>query len=487
MTSSITAQPVVSTEIRAGALTTLAAIGSYNKFTICDPTQISFAGQIFQRHTNFSVAFHTVQVESKPQQAEFWPQGKMVKLRFNQNRNADLIGPSFLHCYWGRLQTNVAAKQIAWVNELGNAVVLRARFTVGNVRVEENTGEALHCLKETGIRGPGLDESQMLGAFSVPTPAPLYSRGVPSAQIVYSSANNHTYTPLNFHFCQQKEEYFPLVAVQYNDPVIEIDLRAKEDLIYAANMSSGVPGSVYTPLAILSEFSAGVFEGGDLYSMDICYSGIYLDAEERRLRAQKPYSYVFKYIRGPQIINVTQYQKQVQQKIEWENATASYFWFYIDTLNVFDRQYFDFSTRAPFASIPSIFSGFGTYTRMNPFAEVTIKVNDNVRVRADGMYFYQVAPYVAQQNRLPTPPSYICSYHYDMDASVWNQDFGSQNDGRIDNLVFDFTFVNSSADFTTGAATNNGIAYPGQIQLYAKKFSVAKVAGGQFGLVFPTV
>jgi len=484
--TSITPQPQIPTEVKAGALTTLAAIGSYNKFTVCDPKIVSFATRHFERHTNFAVAFHAVIVNHIPTPTEFWQDKKLVTFSFAKHRNADLIGPTFLHCYWGAIQSTQVAQQVAYANELGNAVVSKARFIVGTVKVEETNGEALHCLKEFGIRGPSLDESQMLGSFAVASTVASEPTGVPAPMRVYSSMNRHTYTPLNFHFCQERAEYFPLVGVQNNDPVIEIELRAKQDLFTAVDTTAGPPKTLLSPLQIVTNFNDGLFTGGELLSMEIAYSGIYLDNAERQERAQRPYSYVFKYVRGPITIPVVANQKQAIVKADWENASSSYFWFYRRSSALTSQSYFDFSTRQPYASIPSNLTGSDLYTPLNPFAAATIRVNNHVRVKADGMYFYQVAPYVAKQNRLPTEPSFISSFHFDMNASEWNVDFGSQNDSRIDNLIFEFLFENTSSD-GSGNPTNDGIAEAGEIQLYAQKFSVAKIAAGQFGLMYSTV
>jgi len=483
--------------VKQGAITTLAALGAYDKFVVCDPQRASFPAQSFARHTNFSVAFQLRGIPNAPLGSQFWERGRTVQFSFDKTeRSADLIGPTFLHCHWNRIAAAAplvsSTDLIAYVNELGNAVVDTATFLVGNTPVESHTSEALHCMSEFGVRGAGLNEASMLGKFSTtlspiddPTTLPVTTRA-------WSTANRHTYTPLNFHFCHEKEEYFPLVAVQYQDPVIELSLRGKLDLIRAVTAAS--PNVIIQDSLVQSRFEAGDYVGGDLLAMDIGYTGIYLDTDERRTRAQNPHSYVFQYVNCKEKYRVQQNDKKLEVKLNYENATSSYWWFYRrdsitrpTTANGAVKDYFDFSTRQPFNSIPPNVGGVAeVYTPLNPFAVSTIYVNNNVRVTGDGVFFNQVNPYIARTNRLPSEPSFVNSFNFGTNAAQWNHDNGSQNDSKIDNLVFEFTFENSDAN-GAGVATNNGLAETGTVYVYANKFSVAKISGGQFGLAFTTI
>lgn len=496
MTTTYTPVICPPSKIKSGALTTLAAIGAYNSFIVCDPEKPSFPGQSFARHTNFAVGFHLGAVTHAPIGSRFWDRDHLVKFSFGAHeRAADLIGPTFFHCYWQRL-ASTSSDLISWVNELGNAVVNRATFLVGNQKIEEMTGEALHCLGEFGIRGPGLHEDQMLGKFDTAQTISSEPTNIPVNLRAWSSANRHTYTPLNFHFCHRKDEYFPLVSVQYQAPEIHIQLRGKIDLIKAvtpASSSPPVPASIVEDLLILNNFTNGTYTGGDLLSMDIGYSGVYLDTDERRARANRPYSYVFEYIKCDETVNVNANTRELRRKVTFENASSAYWWFY--RRNSITRgtvalvkDYFDFSTRQPWNSVPANSGGISSvYTPLNPFACARILVNNNVRASGDGLFFYQVNPYIALANRTPREPHFINSFDFGMNAAQWNYDNGSQNDSQIDNLVFEFTFENSSADPTTGVATNDGIAEGGTVFIYATKFSVAKISGGQYGLAFSTV
>jgi len=495
MTSSYAAITVNPQSVKSGTLTTLAALGSYDKFIVCDAQKASFPVQTFSRHTNFAIGFQLAAIANAPLGSGFWERGRELTFSFDKTeRSADLIGPTFLHCQWGRLAATVdpSTNQIAYVNELGNAVVSSARFSVGGVPIEEVTGEALHCMNELGVRGPGLDESMMLGKAQITQTTAAVPQSIPITMRVWSTANRHTYTPLNFHFCHRREEYFPLVAVQYQAPEILLRLRGKVDLIRAVNTVPD-PNEIVPDATIVSRFASGEYVGGELLAMDIGYSGVYLDSEERRARANKPYSYVFQYVHCKENFRVQKNQRVLEQKVSFENATSSYWWFYrrdsIDRVTATGgpiKDYFDFSTRQPYGSIPLTVGGVDDiYVPLNPFAGTRILVNNNVRVAADGLFFNQVNPYIALANRLPREPSFINSFNFGMDAAQWNYDNGSQNDSKIDNLVFEFTFENSDA--VGGVATNNGLDEAGTVFVYANKFSVAKISGGQYGLLYSTI
>src|SRR6056300_1242394 len=269
------------------------------------------------------------------------------------------------------------------------------------------------------------------------------------------------YLPLIFFFNRNPGLYLPLIALQYHEVRIDIDL--------ASDMSSYLNTSVFKVWA----------------------NYIYLDTEERRRFAQKGHEYLIEQVQhtGTDTVD-TGATKQVRlsynhpvKELAWcfsnTSATSSLWNFTTDTNNiVVDSNVTAISESNTF--VPTSFSGAPllsvgaagstvdfTEEAVGPLNKFKLVLNGQDRFKEqEGKYFNQVQAY---NHHTGSPYAGVYSYSFALKPEE-HQPTGTCNFSRIDN-----------AQVAVTANTLNGAT---SMHMFATNYNVLRIQSGMGGLAF---
>ena len=249
-----------------GGLMQLVAYGAQDVYLSGNP-QITFFKVVYRRHTNFSV---------EPIQQTWNGVGDFGRtVTCNINRNGDLITNMYL-------VVELAAKTVTgggwgYVNRLGNALVQMCKVEIGGSMIDTQYGDWLNVWYElTHKAGQARGFARMIG-------------DVPELKAINSDPKPYyvMYVPLQFWFNRNNGLALPLIALQYHD--VRITVQMQQAVNCVNYLGSTAPSSTELP------------------SMSDCYlliDYVYLDSEERKRFAQASHEYLIEQLQftGPELL-----------------------------------------------------------------------------------------------------------------------------------------------------------------------------------------
>lgn len=234
-----------------GGLMQLVAYGAQDIYLTGNP-QITFFKVVYRRHTNFAM--------------------ESIEQTFNGNvdlgrrvtatisRNGDLIKDMWLECEFDYSGGDTDATLVKPVYGLGNALVKQVEVEIGGQLIDRQYGEWLDIWSELSTpEGKRVGYDEMVGNV-VATPETVYPK-------------SRLDVPLMFWFNRNPGLALPLIALQYHEVKINLEIET------AANLSSGAE--------LLALGSGGI-------SFWVDY--IYLDTDERRRFAQVSHEYLIEQV-----------------------------------------------------------------------------------------------------------------------------------------------------------------------------------------------
>lgn len=201
-----------------GGLIQLVAYGIPDIYLTGDP-QITFFKVAYKRHTNFSIEPIKQYFSSSP---DF---GKKVSCILT--KAGDLISKSYLYIELPFIppfkqsdnQTLDNLKKIAWVRKLGFALINKISIEIGGQLIDCHYGDWLNIWSElTNTHDKSLNE--MIGNLPELT------------SLTNGKMSHKLYIPLEFWFCQDSGLALPIVALQYSEVSIHLELNRAEDCYY---------------------------------------------------------------------------------------------------------------------------------------------------------------------------------------------------------------------------------------------------------------
>ncbi len=248
-----------------GGLMQLVAYGAQDVYLTGNP-QITFFKAVYRRHTNFSMEA-IEQVFNG--QADF---GKKVTCTIS--RNGDLIHRMYLQVTLPRIEATSSSAFFRWVNYVGHMLIKSVEVQIGGQRIDKQYGDWLNIWTELTVQpGHRAGYDNMVG-----NTVALTGTGLSSTEATT------LYVPLQFWFCRNPGLALPLIALQYHEVKIEMDIRPKSELYVSTSGSLSACGVSTNGL---DAFCVPSLEYASLY---IDY--IYLDTDERRRFAQTSHEYL---------------------------------------------------------------------------------------------------------------------------------------------------------------------------------------------------
>ena len=423
----------------------LVAYGAQDIYLTGNP-QITFFKVVYRRHTNFAVEAIEQTFNG---QADF---GKRVTATIS--RNGDLIQQMYLEVILPACTgTFTANSSNVWTYGVGNALVKQAEIEIGGQLIDRQYGDWMNIWTElTVTAGKRAGYDNMVGN-NKPSDAVKQTGGVQ-----FDTAKR-LFVPLHFWFNRNPGLALPLIALQYHEVKLNLELRASSELIN----TSGTTTVTIPALAC------------KLY---VDY--VYLDTDERRRFAQVSHEYLIEQVQftGSESVSLSSNGNNKNVTLNFNHPVKELVWVHTTVTNTTSlsttgNRWFNYS-----GSVDSSTNSFTT-------ALLQLNGHDRFSVRpAD--YFRKVQNY-EHHTRCPRVSSeldvadsrqqYIYSYSFALSPEE-HQPSGTCNFSRIDNAVIQLAYTADSALGTE--AVIEGL----NLNVYAINYNVLRIMSGMGGLAY---
>jgi len=278
-----------------GALMQLVAYGAQDVFLTGTP-EITFWKVSYRRHTNF--AMESIE-QTFSGQADF---GRRVTCTIS--RNGDLAYRTYLQVTLPEINQQMAASgkgvYARWLDYIGEQLVAQVEVEIGGQRIDRQYGDWMHIWNQVTMSSEQqrgyfklIGNTTQLTYITDPTFAdvagPCAASGAPNQVCAPRKALPETtlYIPLQFWFCRNPGLALPLIALQYHEVKINLDLRPIGECLWAVNtLGATAAGSQSVTVAYQQSLVAA--------SLYVDY--IFLDTDERRKMAQNPHEYLIEQV-----------------------------------------------------------------------------------------------------------------------------------------------------------------------------------------------
>ena len=266
----------------------LVAYGAQDVYLTGNP-QITYWKVTYRRHTNF--AMESIE-QTFNGQSDF---GRRVTCTIS--RNGDLAYRTYLQVTLPEIGKSLATDSMVyarWLDFPGHQLIEAVEVEIGGQRIDKQYGDWMHLWSQLTMdvnqeKGYNkmVGQTTQLTFLTDPSFADVdgpCSSSSPHQVCAPRSALPETtlYIPLQFWFCNNPGLALPLIALQYHEVKINIDLRAIDECLWAVkSLSSSSSDQKVTNAYAQSLVSASLY---------VDY--IYLDTDERRRMAQNPHEYL---------------------------------------------------------------------------------------------------------------------------------------------------------------------------------------------------
>ena len=267
----------------------LVAYGAQDVYLTGNP-QITFWKVTYRRHTNF--AMESIE-QTFNGQADF---GRRVQCTVS--RNGDLAYRTYLQVTLPEISqsdkadnnSNVYAR---WLDCPGEQLISMVEVEIGGQRIDKQYGDWMHIWNQltlTSEQEEGYnkmignttqlcyltdpdfaDVQSACGGADVPAQVCAPRRALPETTL---------YVPLQFWFCRNPGLALPLIALQYHEVKITLELRPLDECLFAVDTVGASPSKVTKAYQ------------KSLVAASLYVDYVFLDTDERRRMAQNPHEYL---------------------------------------------------------------------------------------------------------------------------------------------------------------------------------------------------
>jgi len=296
----------------------LVAYGAQDVYLTGNP-QITFWKVTYRRHTNF--AMESIE-QTFNGQADF---GRRVQCTIS--RNGDLAYRTYLQVTLPEIGQDMCcapaqcAKTYArWLDYPGEQLISMVEVEIGGQRIDRQYGDWMHIWNQLTMTselqrayhrmiGHTMELTYLIDPSFADVDSACAGTDVPCNTCAPRNALPETtlYIPLQFWFCRNPGLALPLIALQYHEVRINLELRPSDEVLFAVtdlteyNGSSGGGGpkdaggwAGPTGAAIVDGQSVkdAVAYQKSLVAASLYVDYVFLDTDERRRMAQNPHEYL---------------------------------------------------------------------------------------------------------------------------------------------------------------------------------------------------
>ena len=278
----------------------LVAYGAQDVYLTGNP-QITFWKVTYRRYTNF--AMESIE-QTFNGQADF---GRRVTCTIS--RNGDLAYTTILQVTLPEINQSmrnsaaVAASShngvfARWLDFPGEQLISQVEVEIGGQRIDRQYGDWMHIwnqLTMTATQEKGyysmVGNTTQLTYITDPSFASVDGPCQSDAPRQICAPRNALpettlYIPLQFWFCKNPGLALPLIALQYHEVRINIDLRPIDECLWAVSNLGCVTSNGATPVKVTTAYNQS------LVAASLYVNYIFLDTDERRRMAQNPHEYL---------------------------------------------------------------------------------------------------------------------------------------------------------------------------------------------------
>tara|TARA_Y100000389_G_scaffold204853_1_gene260190 strand:+ start:1112 stop:2455 length:1344 start_codon:yes stop_codon:yes gene_type:complete len=443
-----------------GGLIQLVAFGAQNYYLNGNPS-VSFFKKVYKTYTNFSM--ESMKVIFNKNFIQF---NESTKLIAKIPRNADLIQEIYfsfeLPNIKKQIQKNadnvIIGDDFRYVKHLGEVMIDNYFIYIGGTIVDTHYGEWLHIWNELSIPSSkkyGYDK--MIG--NIPE---MYLPDAFNQKFNQDEIQIHKkrfYVPLTFWFNKNPGLALPLIALQYHEIEIHIELRPYKDL-FTVNEAKQSTWEPYFENSILNINP----------NLEVNY--IFLDTNERNYFAKTSQDYLIEQVKRIPLYNIKQFdinELNIQNPVKeiiWvcsRNDVSDFnTWFeYIDNQYVEKSDYMDDDGCTCRYIV----------TEKEILTSATLLLNGIERFEEkDGSYFNLIQPY---QYHTVIPKAGIYVYSFSLHPESF-QPSGTCNMSRINKIELKTEIKKIPTDET----------YSYDMFVYVVNYNFLKITGGLAGIAF---
>ena len=266
----------------------LVAYGAQDVYLTGNP-QITFWKVTYRRHTNF--AMESIE-QTFNGQADF---GRRVTCTIS--RNGDLAYRTYLQVTMPQIDQTLNSSgdvYARWLDFPGEQLVSAVEVEIGGQRIDKQYGDWMHIWNQLTLsKEQERGYYKMVGNTTQLTflTDPSFSdvdgpcdANAPKQVCAPRNALPETtlYVPLQFWFCRNPGLALPLIALQYHEVKINLDLRPIDECLFAVSNLNSSSGNQKVTNAYNQSLVAA--------SLYVDY--VFLDTDERRRMAQNPHEYL---------------------------------------------------------------------------------------------------------------------------------------------------------------------------------------------------
>ena len=209
-----------------GGLLQLVAQGAADFYFTGNPS-ISFFKSVHKKHTNF--ASESIRIHPKKKDLNL---SQSTILKFEIDRNADLLSDVYLSFELPSVlvaNDPTCTTQFKWIENIGEMIIRDCYVTIGGNLIERFDGEFIHLHNQLNL---SMDKRRTYNKMTANIPEYNNPSVLNQNKYPYSSNINNpsirgrrVYVPLPFWFSKNKGVSLPLIALQYHDVEIHVELR----------------------------------------------------------------------------------------------------------------------------------------------------------------------------------------------------------------------------------------------------------------------
>jgi hypothetical protein len=398
-----------------GGLMQLVAYGAQDIYLTGNP-QITFFKVVYRRHTNFAM--------ESIEQTFNGATGFGRRVTATISRNGDLIKDMWLEVFFTPDTDNNEIPTFKY--SAGNSLVKQVELEIGGQLIDRQYGEWMDIWSELSVpEGKRAGYDEMVG---VPAPA-------------VGAAHQKLDVPLMFWFNRNPGLALPLIALQYHEVKINLDIAPRGDVVTDVN---GADPTALTTLKLWVDY-------------------IYLDTDERRRFAQVSHEYLIEQLQftGDASISGTSFRTE----LNFNHPCKELIWVY--QTGAQQRGTATNDTQ------PCQFTNLEV-DDTNPGATAILKLNGQDRFQERRMeYFRRVQGYKHHTHSVRADDAiykqYIYLYSFALNPEE-HQPSGTCNFSRIDNTILSFSGL-------------DGLP-AGVLKVFAVNYNVLRIMSGMGGLAY---
>ena len=280
-----------------GGLMQLVAYGAQDVYLTGNP-QITFWKVTYRRYTNF--AMESIE-QTFNGQADF---GRRVTCTIS--RNGDLAYRTYLQVTLPEINQQMlptaahGGVYARWLDYPGEQMISMVEVEIGGQRIDRQYGDWMHIwnqltmtAEQQGGYNKMIGNTTQLTFITDPSFAQVdgpCASGAPTQVCAPRNALPETtlYVPLQFWYCRNPGLALPLIALQYHEIKINLDLRPIDECLWAVTtLDTPQDGcKTTTNLKVTTAYQQS------LVAASLYVDYVFLDTDERRRMAQNPHEYL---------------------------------------------------------------------------------------------------------------------------------------------------------------------------------------------------